>query len=176
MHSGGGSAQMRKVKTREMPDGSVYYKNPIARVAIVIVLLSVFLAGSLGLPWFLVYYRPVAILVCLIPFLLVFSLIFILVLSTVLIFGVEIGQNHVVLRYMFRKTRIETDHVSRVEIDPPVYSDSLEYRYFGERDSGCWIHFGNGTKLGFVGIPNGVKLRIARVLDPENYPSTTQRE
>jgi hypothetical protein len=115
-----------------------------------------------------------AILVCLIPFLLGFTLIFILVLSTVLIFGVEIGQDSVVLRYMFSRKRMEKDHVSRVEIDPPVHSDSLEYRYFGEKDSGCWIHLRNGAKLGFVGIPNGVKLRIARVLDPENFPPSTR--
>ena len=161
---------MGEVKPRAMPDGSVYYPNPFARVAIVVVLLSAFLVGLLGLPWFLVYYQPSAIPVCLIPSLLGFSLVFILVLSTVLIFGVEIGPDRVVLRYMFRRKRIEKDHVSRMEIDPPVYSDSLEYRYFGEKDSGCWIHFRDGTKLGFVGIPNGVKLRIARVLDPENYP------
>jgi hypothetical protein len=60
--------------------------------------------------------------------------------------------------------------VKRITIDPPVYSDSLEQRYWGEIDSICWIELKDGSKVRVVLIPNGLKLRIARVLDPKNYP------
>ncbi|MFQ6107888.1 MAG: hypothetical protein ACE5QF_09965 [Thermoplasmata archaeon] len=162
---------MREVKPRAMPDGSVYYPNPPAKVLLALTPLCPIFGALIGIPYFLRVFTPVALIIIGIPLTVIVHVVFLLLLSTRLVLDSKIGQDYVELRYMFKRKRIHAEEVLGVEISPPVYSDSLEYRYWGEVDSVCTIKLRNQKRILLSLIPNGVKLRMARVLDPENFPS-----
>lgn len=156
-------------------DGStVWYPNPMAMALLVSLPLCAILGMLIALPYFLHVFRPIAVVYIGIPVTLIGFLIFLYLVSRGLILGSEIGEDYVLLKYLFKRRRIGTKEVSRVTIDPPVYSDSLNYTWWGEKDSRCWIEFRDGEKLLATFMPNGVKLRMARVLDPENFPSPSE--
>jgi hypothetical protein len=161
---------MREVKPREMPNGSVQYPNPPARVLLMLFPLAIIIGSAVGIPLFLRVYEPIAILYCGLPLtLLVSGAMFYQVFRKVA-HGITIGRDYVIMDFTFKKRRLTVSEVRSITLDPAVLSDSLTYRYWGELDSIMTIEFKSGEKLVMSLIPNGVKLRMARVLDPEQYP------
>lgn len=161
---------MREVKPRVMPDGSVYYPNPPAWVLLALLPLSGLAGILIALPYAMHVFTPFGV-VCIGSTVYVVGLLIILYLTSLrLVTGVEVGHDHVVLKHMFKKRRLTAEDVKKIILNPPVLSDSLKYRYWGELDSVITIEFESGEKLVTSLFPNGVKLRMARVLDPETYP------
>ncbi len=163
---------MGRVVPKMSGSGEVmWYANPPAKVFLVVLPIAVVLGSLIGLPYFLHVYGPDALICLGVPVIVTTWLFLLLVNSRFLILTVGIGRSYVILKYLFRTRRVDANSVEEISLKPSIESDSLEYRYWGVPDSVCRIKLTNGSIVQVSLMPNGVKLRMARVLDPENFPS-----
>ncbi len=157
-----------------MPGGSVYYPNPPAKGLLFVIPLAILLGVLIMLPLFLGIYGNHFAYVCLPAVYILLCVLTFALLSNWLITSIIIGQDYVLLRYPLRRKKITPSDVSCVKLDPHTESDSLQWQWIGYRISKCRIDFENGETLPIAYMPNGLMLRIARVLDPENFPPPTR--
>ncbi len=167
---------MGEVKPRPSGDGSTtIYPNPYAKTTVVVLLCGGLLSG-LYVGWqFLTVYNPLDVVSLLVPAISVWIVFMLLADLNSFIPWVGIGKTYVMVRLLHKLKRIERRDVLRIVLDPPIESDSLEYRYW-TRPSLCTIHFADGKRFEIMHVPDGIKLRVARVLDPENFPPAEQQD
>ena len=89
--------------------------------------------------------------------------------SFFLFLSVDIWPGQVVLRSPFRRIHIVTSEIDRVELDPPVYSLSMDMPWW-KPWSKLVIHRKSTYPIDASAMPDGLKLRIANALDPANFP------
>jgi hypothetical protein len=148
-----------------------WIRNPPG-VLLVLLLPVGILAGTLiALPGFLEFFPlPVALIPVVAGIALGAA-----ALRTWVFLEVGLGEDTVILKGILRKEVLCPLKVAQVTLDPPVTSDDLSVDWWGKKrgelDSLCTIRTREGREIRLVAMPNGLKLRIARILDPEHFPT-----
>ena len=85
---------------------------------------------------------------------------------------VGIGRDRVVLKKLLSRVTIARDEVEKVILSRPILSDDTKHvDWWGEPTPKMTVILRDGSQVDLSAIQDGIKLRIARVLDPENHPS-----
>jgi len=93
---------------------------------------------------------------------------FVSLLSYTVFTSVTFEPGRVVMHGVLYRGIVSAQDVERIELDPPVRTLSLEWR-IGETSSALIIYRRGKPYVNCNAMPNGLKLRIANALQPENF-------
>jgi len=90
-------------------------------------------------------------------------------LSYFLFLSVDVRPGRIVFRAPFRSIIIQPPEVVRIELEPPVRSLSMEMPWW-KPWSKLTIHRKGSRPIDASAMPDGLKLRIANALRPDEFP------
>ena len=83
---------------------------------------------------------------------------------------VEVAPGHVVVGYLHKKVRIDREDVRMVRMGFPPGVSLRDPKWLKSSGGSFSIEIRGGRRIVLTYIPNEVKLRMTRVLDPDRYP------
>jgi|SRR3990172_209711 len=127
--------------------------------AILVFLMPQTLENILRLPW---YVRTAGM-----GF--IFAAIFMAALWNA-VYRVELGEAEVRIFGPLRRRTLRRGDTQRVTVEPPVTTPKLDISFWGEVDSKCTVYLRDGQGILLAMMSNGLKFRIAGILDPTGHP------
>ncbi len=156
----------------KLPEGIVWFGNPEPWVFLPGLLIGGLI--GLGLGWIFFLSSPtlasIRVLLFWLSTIVGFGAMFAVFVRTQVI-RVGIGGDRILVKKLSGTLFIQREDVASISLNPPVGTVADAIKWWG-RTSNLRIEFRDDTKppIQLNNIPDGVKLRVARALNPERYP------